>query len=449
MLRRRITPKSIFIAPTFSPESLPACAEGYSSDLMGRCIKIIKLDQNQNKQLINSDGMLRRRITPKSIFIAPTFSPESLPACAEGYSSDLMGRCIKIIKLDQDAHYEFLIEKLKEKFSSADYDDYYDETVTTAGPLQVNIPLEINSGLVENDESDEETDIAIIVSPTKTFFDQKVLNLDKRESMDDGKKQELYLKNIAKSTINRENEPVNSLVVTEPVSPTTVDNEETTKVIETEGLITSSTFDTTTFEATTVDMLDLEQQDSTNSNVEVMTTTENYSTVPVETTTQLPSVSSLKPGILPLSPPFKWRFPNDKKVHSNHVKFPDNHESVVSRMSTEDSRGRSVGINHQDFSRQSDDPVVFREAVGLDSNSGHPVPATTHRNFNRRNRDRHNGLFSPRWSQSTFHKPVVLRFSRKSAYIDTNQFKNEEYYRSIPTDDLAYLFKFKHKQPFH
>ncbi|KAK9885516.1 hypothetical protein WA026_011009 [Henosepilachna vigintioctopunctata] len=56
------------------------------------------IDESQNK---HQDNSLRRRITPKSVFIAPTFSPENFPECSEGYQSDSMGRCIKIIMLNK------------------------------------------------------------------------------------------------------------------------------------------------------------------------------------------------------------------------------------------------------------------------------------------------------------------------------------------------------------
>ncbi|EFA09015.1 uncharacterized protein LOC656455 [Tribolium castaneum] len=99
-------------------------------------------------------GMLRRRITPKSVFIAPTFSPDSLPACAEGYKSDVMGRCVKIIKINESVHFDFLLQKLNAQFP--DYEEVVEEN-TTHGPLQLNIPL----------FGDEDKDVAIVVTPSK------------------------------------------------------------------------------------------------------------------------------------------------------------------------------------------------------------------------------------------------------------------------------------------
>lgn len=124
-------------------------------------------DQNQNRQN-NSEAVMRRRITPKSIFIAPTFSPEALPECAEGYRADSMGRCIQIIKLDEDAQLDFLLQRLNEKLG--DFEDYEDEEemerLPTPGPFQVNIPLDENG-----DSSGSDPDIAIVVAPTNGNFD--------------------------------------------------------------------------------------------------------------------------------------------------------------------------------------------------------------------------------------------------------------------------------------
>ncbi|KAL3273355.1 hypothetical protein HHI36_014803 [Cryptolaemus montrouzieri] len=111
------------------------------------------IDESQNK---HHDSTLRRRITPKSVFIAPTFSPESLPECSEGYQSDSMGRCIKIIMLNKELHLDFLLQQLNQKFGGME--DYEDEDGTTTGPININIPLDT--------DVQEEPDVAIVVAPT-------------------------------------------------------------------------------------------------------------------------------------------------------------------------------------------------------------------------------------------------------------------------------------------
>ncbi|CAG9824916.1 unnamed protein product [Phaedon cochleariae] len=327
-------------------------------------------DQNQNKQHTNSDGVLRRRITPKSVFIAPTFSPESLPACAEGYNSDVMGRCMKIIRIDPDKQYDFLIEKLKEKFSSSfDYEDEEeeeDEVVPTQGPLQLNIPLEINSEDMREEDSEEDTEVALIVSPTKANPYLVKNKLDKRYSvLDDEQTQEMYLKQLAEAT--------------------TVPQEQSTTPEE-----TPTTEVATTVEATTATETD---------------------------------VTAAPTGLEPAS---------------TSASFQD------------------VQVSTDDSSKQADDPSVYLEVpkIGATASQGMflevPKVEASQGIFNRRNRDRHNGLFflPPAWSeaQTSYDKPIVLRFSRKKLQGDAKTVQNNEYYRSIPTDDFAYLFKFKHKQ---
>ncbi|XP_056634609.1 uncharacterized protein LOC130443793 [Diorhabda sublineata] len=333
-------------------------------------------DHNQNKQI--SEGVLRRRITPKSVFIAPTFSPESLPACAEGYSSDHLGRCIRIIKLDQAAHYDFLIEKLKEKFNPIDYDDYYDDDIQTPGPYQVNIPL----GL-QNDETIEESDVAIVVSPTKPQYQES--KLDKRDDVVEENLQE-NLKTTIEST--------------------------TTEITDTTTQVTTETTVAVTDETTTA-----ETTSNSDWNVENKTTTTSSSNL--------------------------VRFPDEpetKTLIQSRVKFPSDDEALLSQIPP------SVNHNPRSIheSQQSDEPIIDFDLIKFrDSTSRLPEDA-----LSRRNRDKNNGLFvlPPRWTDSNYRRPVVLRFSRKHAYLDMEQFKKPNYYRSIPTDDFAYLFKFKHKR---
>lgn len=129
-------------------------------------------DQNQNKHY-DPETFTRRRITPKSVFIAPTFTPESLPACAEDYRPDSMGRCIKIIKLDEEAHSKFLLERLNAQFGNYDdeIEDDSQEDMPTAGPFQLNIPLDGGASDEQfRDRPGDNLDIAIVVAPTNGNF---------------------------------------------------------------------------------------------------------------------------------------------------------------------------------------------------------------------------------------------------------------------------------------
>lgn len=113
-----------------------------------------------------------RRITPKSVFIAPKLGQNngSLPDCADGYRSDPMGRCIKFVKVDEAAHLDFLLERLNAMYATKSSDEGADDEVKpTSGPLQVNIPF--GSGFQSAEEPEPDPEIAIIVAPTNGNFD--------------------------------------------------------------------------------------------------------------------------------------------------------------------------------------------------------------------------------------------------------------------------------------
>ncbi|XP_018335237.1 uncharacterized protein LOC108744126 isoform X2 [Agrilus planipennis] len=128
-------------------------------------------DQNQEKNY-GAEALGRRRITPKSVFIAPTFSPESLPPCASGYQSDSMGRCVKLIEIDQEAHLDFLLQKLNERFGYEEYSREEDDEKSPSGPVQLNIPLDETPTGVESEleKFEENIDVAIVVTPTNGRF---------------------------------------------------------------------------------------------------------------------------------------------------------------------------------------------------------------------------------------------------------------------------------------
>lgn len=129
--------------------------------------------------LVDSQNQLQnesdRRITPKSVFIAPKLGQrnDSLPDCADGYRADSMGRCIKFVKVDEAAHLNFLLSRLNEMYAANSDEEIEesDESMPTAGPLQVNIPLG------ESDEYDSEESVlgqTDILAPINGQFDDKL-----------------------------------------------------------------------------------------------------------------------------------------------------------------------------------------------------------------------------------------------------------------------------------
>lgn len=155
------------------------------------------------------------------------------------------------------------------------------------------------------------------------------------------------------------------------------------------------------------------------------------------------------------------RFPDQEKSHqhleNSYVRFPDSEFSYQTQIpSSLDTRAvPDFGVPNSYKQKQSEKPLVFRENVPSSDNTNIEYSDTdsvsnkaARWEFNRRNRDKHSSVFMlpPKWSPSAFQKPLVLRFSRKHAFMDNNEFKNPTYYRSIPSDDFAYLFKFKQKR---
>lgn len=339
-------------------------------------------DQNQNRQNNDPAQSVRRRITPKSVFIAPTFSPELLPPCADGYRSDTMGRCIKIIKLDESAHLNFILEKLNEKFAPdfGDYNEYDDDEesgLMTDGPEKVNIPL------IDGDnvgDINDNTNIAIVVAPTNTNFP---LNVDKRAKVD----------------VKRNGNDETTTTTTSLTEETTL---ETTTDVNFES--TTDSFETTTVGTTLM---------TSTTDLPTETTTDFETT----TTTTVPT-TSFQPTVHPtnlLSNPI--RFPNvDSETNRRFVRFPSDLDSQTTPASV-------VVLTKRPIEQQ---------------------------NNNHRSRDRNLFVLPTNWNQSSLlqqHKPVVFRFSRKHTYVDTQQFnKRPDYYRTVPSDDLSYIFGFKHKQ---
>lgn len=111
--------------------------------------------------LIGHDPHIKKsKITPKSIFIAPnTYNHHNTHHdCPSGYRIDQNGKCIKVVKINQD---ELLAARISELFgisdnknSDTESDDYdygggIDESKSekdssTSGPLQINLPLTID-----------------------------------------------------------------------------------------------------------------------------------------------------------------------------------------------------------------------------------------------------------------------------------------------------------------
>ncbi|XP_043469471.1 uncharacterized protein LOC122503107 [Leptopilina heterotoma] len=120
-----------------------------------------------------------RRITPKSVFIAPQLE---LEPCADGYKADSMGRCQKIVNIDQEAYDNFLLQQLNKllgKGTSSETSS--NEKKQSSGPIQVNIPLLLETNKGESNSQEEEIEIPLEAIPLETkkeesFIDYNVRN---------------------------------------------------------------------------------------------------------------------------------------------------------------------------------------------------------------------------------------------------------------------------------
>nr|ATU82706.1 venom protein family 22 protein 1 [Pristhesancus plagipennis] len=77
-----------------------------------------------------------RRITPKSVFMAPTFT-----SCSEGYRQDSLGRCVKVVKVNPSAQWDFFLHKLNSMYGPPEPN----KRPANTGPFRLPIPLATES----------------------------------------------------------------------------------------------------------------------------------------------------------------------------------------------------------------------------------------------------------------------------------------------------------------
>ncbi|XP_015436519.1 PREDICTED: uncharacterized protein LOC107191891 [Dufourea novaeangliae] len=113
-----------------------------------------------------------RRITPKSVFIAPALP--ALPPCADGYRADTMGRCVKNVNIDQEAHIVFLLEQLNSRYRPRG-DSSNNNHKKSNGPLQLNIPLLGNtnsqSSKLDHEDTRDSIKIPVVIPPRENSRD--------------------------------------------------------------------------------------------------------------------------------------------------------------------------------------------------------------------------------------------------------------------------------------
>jgi hypothetical protein len=129
----------------------------------------------------NMEEGKKRRITPKSVFIAPAFSGTShLPDCAEGYRPDSMGRCVKLVQLNHAAQLDFLLQRLNAMYAAPAVrrgsGGISTSDSSSTGPLQVSIPIEIPPEPEE--ETKESVEVAVVMADV--LKDNQLKNSNKK-----------------------------------------------------------------------------------------------------------------------------------------------------------------------------------------------------------------------------------------------------------------------------
>jgi Folded gastrulation N-terminus len=105
-----------------------------------------------SEALVGSDSHIKKsKITPKSIFIAPSNIAHHEKICPSGYRVDDNGKCIKTVTINQD---DILAARLSDLFgiddsskntnSDSDYYDFEEDKNENSGPLQISLPLAID-----------------------------------------------------------------------------------------------------------------------------------------------------------------------------------------------------------------------------------------------------------------------------------------------------------------
>ncbi|KAI4494103.1 hypothetical protein M0802_009257 [Mischocyttarus mexicanus] len=127
-----------------------------------------------------------RKITPKSIFFAPT-----RVECAEGYRADTMDRCVKDVKIDHEAQFDFLLKRVNAMYFQRVGINAQDQKTKnqkqSSGPLQLSIPLlgasPVAASPVNNQQltknEDEETNEP--PKETVTVYEAKIETTTKEE----------------------------------------------------------------------------------------------------------------------------------------------------------------------------------------------------------------------------------------------------------------------------
>lgn len=437
------------------------------------------VDEHQNKQ--DGDGLLRRRITPKSIFITPTFSPDKLQPCADGYESDNMGRCMKIIKIDEDAHLDFLLQKLNAQFGVGMIVDV-DEKLPTPGPIKFEISLGNGGGPDTTEQVTEEPNgsgnVAIVVAPSNSKHSTTTQEITSTGLQEEG------TTNLGDSTITTtvENEP--TITSTRFAQDTTQTDSTTTVDVSTESQ-DENTEPQALFFRDPSSKTTLKPQQSTYDDVIVIG---NRMREP-ESTTYLENDSTITNTN---TEAVRFDFSESKPVQGNLVKFPPLYSSSSTTFSPPNrqiypttpqpspSTSYELSDRVRDFEQLFSAYVNTRagdltanERLIFNRTESRQPPIPHHRVYNHRNRDKHHvawqfpapaehynsrrrgegGLDVRYTRERQYPPPRVGEIGDATTHAQQRRTSTDRYYRpggetpavyrEVPRKDLSHIFGFK------
>nr|CAD7411231.1 unnamed protein product [Timema cristinae] len=106
-----------------------------------------------------------RRITPKSVFVAPPLRTGA-GHCVEGHRPDGSGRCVKVLRVDQAAQLDFLLSRLNAMYADNEpQKQTSSSSSSSSGPLQVSIPIvETQGSPVDDNAEGGSVEVAVVLA---------------------------------------------------------------------------------------------------------------------------------------------------------------------------------------------------------------------------------------------------------------------------------------------
>ncbi|XP_033210514.1 uncharacterized protein LOC117168801 [Belonocnema kinseyi] len=200
-----------------SPRRSPEQDIGSPSELAWQAWLLVDAQPAGSNTGLDS-ASIPRRITPKSVFIAP-----SRQACADGYKADKMGRCQKVVIINREAHFDFIVNRLNQLYgknpsqAASTMVDKKQSPIAT-GPLQLNIPLLPDSSQDESSSHGEEEEpphgaIPLGAKKESSVFNYKRNDTTKLSSEEDYEKSFFLQSNSTDNKKNNQGSSTTAFVV--------------------------------------------------------------------------------------------------------------------------------------------------------------------------------------------------------------------------------------------